>query len=159
MTDKKPTDNDIVKALECEATKKVCIHEVYEPACGIWCKHLHKWCADMSARSDKNNCSAFKPIESTKMAKAILDLINRQKAEIERYEKEHNEKFNKWEILDNRTKQRYAELYEEAKSIVRAETIKEFEKLLIDNLIHETYSRDFLIVLIKEFAKRMVGKD
>ena len=35
------TDNEIVKALECEATEKACVHEVYEPACGIWCKHLH----------------------------------------------------------------------------------------------------------------------
>lgn len=61
---------------------------------------------------------------------AILDLINRQKAEIERYAKENNEKYNKWEILDNRTKQRYAELYEEAKAVVRFEAIKEFAERL-----------------------------
>ena len=80
-----------------------------------------------------------------------IDLINRQKeiieaaisaqetlqryiaekdAEIERFEKENHEKFNKWEILNNRTKQRYAELYEEAKAVVRAEAIKEFAERL-----------------------------
>lgn len=77
------TDTEIIKALECEANEKVCIHEQYEEACGLWCKHLHKWCADMGGKNEKNNCSAFKPATPNKRAKATLDLINRQKAEID----------------------------------------------------------------------------
>lgn len=60
----------------------------------------------------------------------LLDLTNRQRAETERFVKENHENFHKWEILDNRTKQRYAELYEEAKAIVKAEAIKEFAERL-----------------------------
>lgn len=83
----------------------------------------------------------------------VIDLINRQNAEIERLEsnlkfvrgtvkralsenerlqKESKEQFKNWEILDERTKQRYAELYEEAKEVVRAEAIKEFAEKVKD---------------------------
>ena len=74
----------------------------------------------------------------------ILELISRQKAEVERLEriradlsreierlkKENNQNFDKWLILDTRTKERYAELYEEAKGVVKAEAIKEFAERL-----------------------------
>ena len=65
-------------------TKKVCIYEQYEEACGLWCKHLHRWCEDMSGKNEKNNCSAFKPVAPIKRAKASLDLINRLQAKNER---------------------------------------------------------------------------
>ena len=58
----------------------------------------------------------------------ILDLINRQKAEIERYEKEHKENFDKWKMLADKTKNHYEELYQEAKAIIKAEAVKEFIK-------------------------------
>lgn len=58
------------------------------------------------------------------------DEIKKLKAEIERYKKENNEQFNKWELLDERTKKRYAELYEEAKGVVRAEAVREFAEKL-----------------------------
>lgn len=77
----KLTDSEIVKALELEVNKKSCIHEEYEEACGLWCKHYHKWCEDMSGKNKKDNCSAFKPNAPTKRAKATLDLINRLQAE------------------------------------------------------------------------------
>ena len=67
----------------------------------------------------------------------VLDLINRQKAEIERLQKECNEGFKKWEILGERTKERYAELYEEAKEVVKSEARKEFaERLKAKEAIH-----------------------
>lgn len=57
-------------------------------------------------------------------------LVETQQSEIERLKEEHDKNFEKWEILDKRTKERYAELYEEAKGVVRAKAIKEFvEKL------------------------------
>ena len=80
----KLTDSEIAKALELEVNKKSCIHEEYEEACGLWCKHYHKWCEDMSGKNKKDNCSAFKPTAPTKRAKATLDLINRLQAENER---------------------------------------------------------------------------
>lgn len=86
--DKKPTDSEIVKALE-------------------------------------EYCKKYNLTYNGKQAKAILDLINRQRAEIERLNAEHDKNFEKWEILDKRTKERYAELYEEAKAVVRAEAYKE----------------------------------
>lgn len=55
-----------------------------------------------------------------------VDLINRQKAEIERLTKENEQAIEKWHILEKRTKERYAELYEEAKEVVRVKAIKEF---------------------------------
>ena len=85
----------------------------------------------MSARSDKNNCSAFKPIESTKMAKAILDLINRQKAEIERL------KYNLKAVLDERAN--------------HSEAIKEFMEK-VENKIYTTEQIDNLL-------KELVGED
>lgn len=65
-------------------------------------------------------------VEVAERLETLYEQNNNQKAEIERYEKESDEKFNKWKLLDDRTKQRYAELYEEAKSVVRAEAVKEF---------------------------------
>ena len=65
-----------------------------------------------------------------KLVTNTIDLIKRQQAEIERLKKEHDKNFEKWEILDKRTKERYAELYETAKGVVRAEAIKEFAERL-----------------------------
>jgi len=106
------TDNEIIKALErCSTT-------------------MAGECKECPLYKQVDNCTS-------KLTKDALDLINRQKAEIERLQKENNDKFNKWEILDNRTKERYAELYEETKVVVRAEAIKEFverlKKIMITN--------------------------
>ena len=83
MTDKKLTDNEIIKALE-------------------YCK----------------DCSANLNVE-------IIDLITRQKAEIERLESANDEKFRQWDILAEKAKQHYADLYNEAKDILKAEAYKE----------------------------------
>lgn len=56
--------------------------------------------------------------------------INKQAAEIERLRKEADEQFNKWKLLGERTKERYAELYEEAKEVVKSEARKEFAENL-----------------------------
>lgn len=97
-------DNDIIKALKC-------------------CQNgeCAKCIPNNSGKSCRDNLIAL-----------ASDLINRQKAKIEKYEKEDNEKFNKWMLLDERTKKRYAELYEEAKGVVRAEAIKAFAERLLE---------------------------
>lgn len=66
-----------------------------------------------------------------KLNHSLLELINRQQAKIEKYEKESNKQFDKMKLLDDRTKQRYAELFKEAKEFVRTETIKEFAELIV----------------------------
>ena len=77
------TDNEIIKALELEATpmERNCVHARYEEACGMWCSKKRKWA---------ENCMECKEHAFGyygRCAKATLDLINRQKAEIERLNK------------------------------------------------------------------------
>ena len=55
----------------------------------------------------------------------VLDLINRQKAEIERLESANDEKFRQWDMLAEKSKQHYADLYNEAKDILKSEAYKE----------------------------------
>ena len=55
----------------------------------------------------------------------VLDLINRQEAEIERLESANDEKFRQWDMLAEKSKQHYADLYNEAKDILKSEAYKE----------------------------------
>lgn len=146
MTDK-ISDNDIVKALECEANEKVCIHEQYEEACGLWCKHLHKWCADMSGKNDKNNCSTFKSAEPNKRAKTILDFINRQRAEIERLQKAVEDKGGLI-LIETAKTEAYREFAERLK--IRSHTIK-----TADGIVVECTPLDYIDRILKE----LVGED
>ena len=115
MPDKKLTDLEIKKALELEVNKKSCIHEEYEEACGLWCKHYHKWCEDMSGKNKKDNCSAFKPTAPTKRAKATLSLLNRQEEKIKLLEKYQTE-FLKERLQTEELEERLGELEEELES-------------------------------------------
>ena len=49
-----------------------------------------------------------------------LDLINRQKAEIESLKSANDEKFRQWDMLAEKKKQHYADSYNEAKDILKA---------------------------------------
>lgn len=85
-------------------------------------------------------------------------------AEIERLEGESNETFHKWEILAKSTKDHYAELYEEAKGVVRAEAIKEFAERIEPKLAHNTdisaVGYQSVIADIQSVVKEMTeGKD
>ena len=94
------------------------------------------------------------------LAKEALGIINRQQAVIERYEKEHNEKFKVWELLDKRTKERYAKLYEEAISVVRAEAIEAFADKVKENrvtLFNYIYSSMGFGKQIDNLVKEMAG--
>ena len=77
-------NEEVIKTLEKQANEKQCIFEQYEEACGTWCKYHRKWCTDMGSTDNKQNCAEYTPSFATRMAKATLDLINSQKAEIER---------------------------------------------------------------------------
>lgn len=130
------TDNKIVKALE-KAAENRC---------------------DRCSFNDEN-CEG----EECEMviAQEILTIINRQKAEIERFRAEEQAKFDKWKLLDKRTKERYAELYEEAKGVVRAEAIKEFAERFIETFeIGNDRSDRYLNKSdIYDLAKEVTGGD
>lgn len=104
------TDEQIIKALECCSTDD-----------GDDCSRCPY--GNIVYKSGNGGCV-------NRCRKDVLDLINRQKAEIERLEKAAGEKFNQWELLAEKTKQHYANLYKEAKNSLKAEAIKEFAERL-----------------------------
>ena len=80
--------------------------------------------------------------DNVTIAKEALDLINRYKAENERLKKQNESKFEQWLILDKRTEEKYAKLYEEAKEIVKTEAIKEFAERLKEKSEHFELERE-----------------
>ena len=95
MSDKEFTDEEIVKAVECCS----------EPCCV--CDECPLYCVGA-------NCSSFE------LHRYALDLINRQKSEIERLKSANDEKFRQWDMLAEKKKQHYADSYNEAKDILKA---------------------------------------
>ena len=132
------TDNEIRKALEC------CGED------GYGCTGCPRLNAEFGATI--TSCSAG-------LATNALDLINRQKAEIERFRKNDSENFAKWNELAERTINHYEELFQVAKDAVREKAIKEFaERLKSVVAIHngDMWSKyEYIDNLVKE----MVGDD
>jgi hypothetical protein len=125
------TDNEIIKALEC-CLKNLC--------------HCRE-CPRFQRGVDDCHVTLYND---------VLDLINRQKTEIERFEKENREQFSKWMRLDKRTKERYAELCEEAKGVVRAEAIKEFAaRLKAAKFKHKNFGELVYVDDIDNLVKEM----
>lgn len=100
----------------------------------------------------------------------VLDLINRQKAEIARLKSATDEKFRQWDMLAEKSKQHYADLYNEAKDILKVEAYKEFAeriKLSIKANVVETlcndvkgvYNAEHVIDDIDTLLKEMVGEE
>ena len=110
------TDNDIIKALEC---------------CGNW--ESAKSCEDCPANIYGFGCAQ-------KMAKHTLDLINRQKAEIERLTKAGKEAVNCFTRMETLYKIKCKEL-----EIAKSEAIKEFAERFKD-IIKEPFSCGFDIL-------------
>ena len=88
------------------------------------------------------------------ICRQALDLITRQKAEIERLNSANDEKFRQWHMLAEKTKQYYADLYDEAKDILKAEAYKEFAERLCDGKV----SNDKTVIEAKVLLKEMVGE-
>lgn len=141
-TNKKLTDEEIIKALAC-----------CSEACSA-CDECPLYCCGA-------NCSSFE------LHRYALDLINRQKAEIERLESANDEKFRQWDMLAEKSKQHYADLYNEAKDILKAEAYKEFAKRLENKIKTEcnpygkpTYDYDTSISIMNymdNLVKEMVS--
>lgn len=133
------TDNEIIKALEC------CTDESYEN------------CSECPYSTDTLSCKRLKLLEDS------LDLINRQKAEIERLKSANDEKFRQWDMLAEKTKQHYANLYEEAKDILKAEAYKEFAERLNEKAqiadCFDSYNMVVGTYFIDSLLKEMVGEE
>lgn len=108
------TDAEIIKALECFAIDKDS-DELYCVGCAFETKGL---CCE--------NCSDG-------LAKASLDHINRQKAEIERLRTECGNQSTLWS-------RHYESLFETAKETIKVEAIKEFAERLKE---HKYQSSDW----------------
>ena len=106
MTNKRYTDEEIVKALECcLCDNSECLQCQNKEVCKIECDEVVTKTLDLIARK-------------------VLE-TERLKAEIERLQSANDEKFRQWDMLAEKTKQHYANLYEEAKDILKAEAYKE----------------------------------
>ncbi len=120
------TDNDIIKALGCCAVAYDCIDCPFDCDCG----------------------------NMSNLSTAVLDLINRQKAEIERL------KETKDRLLYNLK----AVCEEKDEDNVRAEAIKEFEKRLKEKKHLEEYSvldsvESVYVEDVDNLVREMVGDD
>lgn len=135
MTDKKLTDEEIIKALT-ELSRYTGFQKKY-----------------------------------TQVLNATLDLIKRQKSEIERLKSANDEKFRQWDMLAEKTKTHYANLYNEAKDKLKAEAYKEFAEKIkksikenIDEAWHRDdgngiYDAEYVLDDIDNLLKEMVGEE
>ena len=122
------TDKDIIKALEI-------------------CRNENGMCSDCPYSDDYTNCN-------TRIAKDVLDIINRQKAEVERLREETAE------LIDDRyATQLLCHLIkkEDDTRNVRSDAIKEFADRLIS--VSHPYADTQMVfeIQIKNLVKEMVG--
>lgn len=143
MTDKKFTDEEIIKALECHFNEEI-DKEPFR-------------CVDCPLYNDTS------PSCTEALRSYALDLINRQKAEIDRLNSANDEKFRQWDMLAEKTKQHYSDLYNEAKDILKAEAYKEFaERIRECCTSNDDLSADAWLSVTMDIAcvlKEMVGEE
>jgi asparagine synthetase B (glutamine-hydrolysing) len=127
MTDKKLTDEEIIKALT-ELSRYTGFQKKY-----------------------------------TQVLNATLDLIKRQKSEIERLKSANDEKFRQWNMLAEKTKTHYANLYNEAKDKLKAEAYKEFAERLKQSTVMAVMGNKIYAVAtskgVDNLLKEMVGEE
>lgn len=132
MTDERYTDEKIIKAL--------------------------KHCADKDNLCGE--CPLFKGIDiGCSVSKLALDLINRQKVEIKRLKSANDENFRQWDMLAEKTKQHYADLYNEAKDTLKAEAYKEYHIkakscLKANRDVEQQIGNNYVVKRIKEIENR-----
>lgn len=134
------TDEDVVEGLE------RCISTTTDKACA-GCPF-----------NKQNLCD----IDQWALERYALDLIKRQKSEIERLKSANDEKFRQWDMLAEKTKTHYADLYNEAKDKLKAEAYKEFAERIREccNSNNELSADAWLSVTtdINCVLKEMVGE-
>lgn len=125
MTDKKLTDEEIIKSLEC-MLKMLNNNIVFSLECG-GCTFDNGLCSEICSKG---------------IMKVTVDLINSQKSEIERYKRYYyRHEYDKWE------KQIKAEAYKEFAERLKKETLSDrgydiLQQGTIDNLLKEMVGDD-----------------
>lgn len=141
MINENLTDEDVVEGLE------RCISTTTDKACA-GCPF-----------NKQNLCN----IDQWALERYALDLIKRQKSEIERLKSANDEKFRQWDMLAEKTKTHYADLYNEAKDKLKAEAYKEFaERLNGKAQIADCFNSYSMVVetnFIDNLLKEMVGEE
>lgn len=149
MINENLTDKDVVEGLE------RCISTTADKAC-----------ADCPFNK-QNLCD----IDQWALEKYALNLINRQKSEIERLKSANDEKFRQWDMLAEKTKTHYANLYNEAKDKLKAEAYKEFAEKIkksikenVDEAWHRDdgngiYDAEYVLDDIDNLLKEMLGEE
>lgn len=141
MADKKLTDKDVIEGLE------RCISTTTDKACA-GCPF-----------NKQNLCD----IDQWVLERYALDLIKRQKSEIERLKSANDEKFRQWDMLAEKTKTHYANLYNEAKDKLKAEAYKEFAERLKQSTVMAVMGNKIYAVAtskgVDNLLKEMVGEE
>ena len=130
MTDKKFTDEEIIEALECHINADDC------ESCGIFGRH---WCDEII------------------LTKLVLDLINRQKAEVEKLKRKND-------ILSHNADNAFQEGLNECRELfepeIKSEAYKEFAKRLKEKKHNSTMDKRICTTeMIDNLVKEMVGKE
>lgn len=143
MTDKKFTDEEIIKALECHINAEDCV-----------------------------SCEVFDWCEEILLTELVLDLINRQKAEIERLETENKIYIEANRVIGYQRDQRDKEIDELQKQIdgldvrenkIKVEAYKEFaERIRECCTFNDDLSADTFLSITTDIdcvLKEMVGEE
>ena len=64
----------------------------------------------------------------------LIEMFDRQKAEIERLEKDRKENFEMWKKLCEQAEEKHEKMFQEAKATIRPKAIKEFAERLKNKL-------------------------
>lgn len=105
--------------------------------------------------------------DSNRVVRKAEEEITRQQTEIERLELANDEKFSQWDMLAEKTKQHYTDLYNEAKDILKSEAVKEFAERLKNKIKTEcnpygkpTFDYDTSLAIMRyidNLVKEMAG--
>lgn len=102
-------------------------------------------------------------IQIAQTLKEAIDLIKRQKSEIERLKSANDEKFRQWDMLAEKTKTHYADLYNEAKDKLKAEAYKEFAERLKRSTVMAVMGNKIYAVAtskgVDNLLKEMLGEE
>ncbi len=141
MPDKKLTDNEIIKALECCADEMGCT----------------KGCPCFNPKAKGSHCTVAKKLE---LEKLTIDLINRLQAENEELQLKiascNTENMRLKEINDSFTA--IGKLYSEIKAEAYKELINILESRLIYKLNITAIGYEVAIIELKNLLKELVGE-
>ena len=182
MTDKKLTDNEIIKALECcvpSYTKKCdkCVYEKYKPTVlgkPLCSEYMRKAALDLINRQKERykKLCINRTEQGEKTTKTILYLqetLAEKNAEIERLRENNNllivagqEWQKRYETANSKLNSVLVEKYPYIDDVIadaKAEAIKEFAERLKTKASDFEFGKAVWVVYIDNLVKEMVGED